>query len=138
MSRFPGCMGLTSCGFAAISCENTLMRIRGTNPLAVVSVLAIVLGCAGCGGGASGVALPSGGGSGSGSGSNNQSACNVMGTGQGTSLNGFRPFASDSPWNTDISGSPVDSNSDAIIRFIGPHIGLHPDFGLGQYQGSNI
>jgi hypothetical protein len=84
------------------------------------------------------VALPSGGGSGSGSGSNNQSACNVMGTGQGTSLNGFRPFASDSPWNTDISGSPVDSNSDAIIRFIGPNIGLHPDFGSGQYQGSNI
>jgi hypothetical protein len=114
------------------------MRIRGTNPLAVVSVLAIVLGCAGCGGGASGVALPSGGGSGSGSGSNNQSACNVMGTGQGTSLNGFRPFASDNPWNTDISGSPVDSNSDAIIRFIGPNIGLHPDFGSGQYQGSNI
>ena len=48
------------------------------------------------------------------------------------------PFASDSPWNKDISASPVDSNSSAIINFIGPTIGLHPDFGSGQYQGSNI
>ncbi len=61
-----------------------------------------------------------------------------MSTGQGASLNGFRPFASDNLWNTDISGAPVDANSDAIINFIGPSIGMHPDFGSGQYQGSNI
>ena len=61
-----------------------------------------------------------------------------MSVGQGASLNGFRPFASDSPWNTDISASPIDANSDAIINFIGGSIGLHPDFGAGQYQGSNI
>ena len=61
-----------------------------------------------------------------------------MSVGQGASLNGFRPFASDNPWNKDISASPVDSNSSAIISFIGPTIGLHPDFGSGQYQGSNI
>jgi hypothetical protein len=61
-----------------------------------------------------------------------------MSTGQGASLNGFVPFASDNPWNKDISASPVDANSTAIINFIGPTIGLHPDFGSGQYQGSNI
>jgi hypothetical protein len=32
----------------------------------------------------------------------------------------------------------VDANSDTIINFIGPTIGLHPDFGAGQYQGSII
>jgi hypothetical protein len=61
-----------------------------------------------------------------------------MSLGQGASLNGFRPFASDNLWNTDISNAPVDANSAAIINFIGPSIGLHPDFGSGQYQGSNI
>ena len=33
---------------------------------------------------------------------------------------------------------PVDVNSGAIINFIGPAVGLHPDFGSGQFQGSNI
>jgi hypothetical protein len=61
-----------------------------------------------------------------------------MSVGQGTSLNGFRPFPSDNPWNQDISASLVDPNSDAIITFIGPNIGLHADFGSGQYAGSNI
>jgi hypothetical protein len=61
-----------------------------------------------------------------------------MSTGQGPSLNGFLPFPSDSLWNKDISSSLVDANSTAIINFIGPTIGLHPDFGSGQYQGSNI
>jgi len=59
-------------------------------------------------------------------------------TGQGASLNGFRPFGSDNLWNQDISASPVDSNSSAIINFIGPTVGMHADFGSGQYQGSNI
>ena len=67
-----------------------------------------------------------------------QSACSAMSTGQGASLNGFRPFGSGSLWNKDISGSPVDPNSDAIINFIGPTVGMHADFGSGQYQGSNI
>ncbi|MGZ4731733.1 MAG: hypothetical protein ACXVZH_06285 [Terriglobales bacterium] len=61
-----------------------------------------------------------------------------MSIGQGASLNGFIPFASDNPWNKDISGSAVDANSSAIINFIGPSIGLHPDFGAGLYQGSNM
>ena len=66
------------------------------------------------------------------------SACSAMTAGQGGSLNGFVPFPSDNLWNKDISSAPVDSNSAAIINFIGPGIGLHPDFGAGQYQGSII
>ncbi len=61
-----------------------------------------------------------------------------MSTGQGASLNGFRPFTSANLWNQDVSGSPVDPNSDAMINFIGPNVGLHPDFGAGQYQGSDM
>jgi hypothetical protein len=61
-----------------------------------------------------------------------------MSTGQLTSLNGFRPFATDSPWNTDISQSQVDPNSTAIINYIGSTVGLHADFGSGLYNGSNI
>jgi hypothetical protein len=61
-----------------------------------------------------------------------------MSTGVGAALNGFLPFTSSSAWNQDISTAPVDPNSTAIINFIGPNIGLHPDFGAGQYNGSNI
>ncbi len=61
-----------------------------------------------------------------------------MSAGQGASLNGFRPFSSDSLWNQDISGAAVDPNSIAIINFIGSSVGMHADFGSGQYQGSNI
>ncbi len=61
-----------------------------------------------------------------------------MSTGQGASLNGFLPFVSSSLWNKDISASPVDPNSGAIINFIGPTVGMHADFGSGLYQGSII
>ncbi len=61
-----------------------------------------------------------------------------MSAGQGATLNGFLPFGSASLWNQDISGSPVDANSGAIINFIGPTVGMHADFGSGEYQGSNI
>jgi hypothetical protein len=61
-----------------------------------------------------------------------------MSTGLGASLNGFRPFGDDNLWNQDISAAAVDANSDAIINFIGPAVGMHADFGSGEYQGSNI
>jgi len=61
-----------------------------------------------------------------------------MSTGVGATLNGFVPFTSSNLWNTDISSAQVDANSDAIINFIGPGIGLHPDFGSGEYNGSDI
>ena len=66
------------------------------------------------------------------------SACAAMSTGPLASLNGFVPFDSTSPWNTDISDAPVDPNSDNIINFIGASTTLHPDFGSGEYQGSSI
>src|ERR1700730_979982 len=124
------------------------MEFCGQNLLAVSGLLALALLCGGCGGGAGASTLSPGGGgpgsggsgsgSGAGSGSNKQSACSAMSTGQGASLNCFPPFVSDNLWNKDVSGSSVDANSDAIISFIGPSIGLHPDSGSGQYQGSNI
>jgi len=77
------------------------------------------------------------GGTGGGSGSNS-SACNTISLGQGASLNGFLPFPADNAWNQDISAAAVDPNSAALISFIGPTIGLHPDFGSGLYNGSDI
>jgi hypothetical protein len=69
-------------------------------------------------------------------GSTQASNCSSMSLGQGASLGGFVPFPPDSLWNKDISAAPVDSNSSAIINFIGASVGVHPDFGAGQYQGS--
>ena len=132
------------------------MKFSWRRLLVATEVLVLALACVNCGGGAAGSALSSGGGSGSGgsnsggsggsggssgsggSGGNSQSACSAMSTGQGASLNGVRPFGSDNLWNQDISGSPVDSNSDAIINFIGSGVGMHADFGSGLYQGSII
>jgi hypothetical protein len=71
-------------------------------------------------------------------GSQQASACSQMAVGQGASLNGFIPFNSSSLWNQDISAAAVDPNSTAIINDIGASIGLHPDFGSGEYNGSDI
>ncbi len=71
-------------------------------------------------------------------GSPQTSNCSQMSTGQGASLNGFLPFPADNLWNKDISSSPIDPNSAAVINYIGPTIGLHADFGSGQYNGSYI
>lgn len=54
------------------------------------------------------------------------------------SLNGDVPFPADNAWNTDISGEPVDPNSDNLIASIGLSTGLHPDFGSGTYGGAII
>jgi hypothetical protein len=89
----------------------------------------------GCHGAASGPSEKSGDGGGTGGGAG---ACSAIALGQGASLNGFHPFPANNAWNQDISTSPVDSNSASIIRFIGSSVELHPDFGSGQYQGSNI
>jgi hypothetical protein len=66
------------------------------------------------------------------------SNCSQMSLGQGASLNGFVPFATDNLWNQDVSSAPVDPNSAAIINFIGASVAVHPDFGAGQYAGSTI
>jgi len=69
-------------------------------------------------------------------GSAQTSSCSQMSIGQGASLNGFLPFPSDNLWNKDISSASVDPNSAAIINYVGSTVGIHPDFGSGQYNGS--
>lgn len=64
--------------------------------------------------------------------------CSGMSLGQNASLNGFVPFPADNLWNTNIANAPVDPNSAALINFIGGSVGLHADFGSGEYNGSNI
>jgi hypothetical protein len=67
-----------------------------------------------------------------------QSPCSQMSLGRDTSLHGFIPFPPDNLWNQNISNSPVDPNSDAIINFIGSSTPLHPDFGAGLYDRQTI
>ena len=110
-----------------------------------LGALALTAALSACGGGGSSTTqLGSGSGSGgsgggtSGGGNGQNSACSAMSAGQGASLNGFLPFTSNNLWNKDISSAAVDPTSSAMINFIGANIGLHPDFGSGEYQGSNI
>jgi hypothetical protein len=72
------------------------------------------------------------------SGGNPLPSCSGMSLGQSASLKGFLPFPADNPWNQDISSASVDPNSAAMINFIGPGIGLHPDFGAGLYNGQSM
>lgn len=58
------------------------------------------------------------------------------GLGVGASLDGRRPFPDDNPWNTDISGAPVDPQSSTLIAACGSG-NLHPDFGT-VWQGAPI
>src|SRR5467141_1051799 len=66
------------------------------------------------------------------------SNCSSLSPGQGASLGGFVPFPVDSLWNADISSTPVDPNSAAVINFIGAGTFMHADFGAGQDLGSTI
>src|SRR5579871_1880777 len=58
--------------------------------------------------------------------------------GDNANLNGAVPFPADEAWNTDISHSDVDPNSDNLIASIGVNTGLHPDFGSGTYAHAII
>jgi hypothetical protein len=112
---------------------------RKPSTLAAFLLALLSLSLAGCGGYSSGQSQSSGSGGGGGGGGGTQtSACSAIATGQGASLDGFRPFPADNAWNQDVSSAGVDPNSDAIINFIGPTIGLHPDFGAGLYAGSSM
>lgn len=75
-----------------------------------------------------------GGGNGGGTGGGNL-ACNVMSTGLTASLNGFVPFTSSNLWNTDISSSPVDANSNSIIANWVGSVNVHPDWGTDPTYG---
>jgi hypothetical protein len=46
---------------------------------------------------------------------------------------GRRPFPADNWWNQDVSGAPVDLQSDAYIDSIGRTTRTHPDFGPPPY-----
>ncbi len=111
---------------------------NSSRPAAFLLTFLLALSMAGCG--VSSGKSQSGSGSGSGGGGNGvqDKACSGISVGQGASLNGFLPFPADSAWNQDVSAAAVDTNSDAIISFIGPSIGLHPDFGAGLYAGSSM
>ena len=108
---------------------------NSSKPSYLLSAL-LSLSLAGCGVSSSGKSQSGTGGGGGGG--QQTSACSVISTGQGASLNGFLPFPANNAWNQDISSAAVDPNSDAIINFIGPSIGLHPDFGSGLYAGSSM
>jgi hypothetical protein len=47
-------------------------------------------------------------------------------------------FPADNIWNTPITTSPRDANSDAYVAAIGAGTGPHPDFGSGLYEGRPI
>ena len=51
------------------------------------------------------------------------------------SLNGWRPFPDNNPWNASVDGLPVDPNSDRIVAAIGLSAALHPDFGTEPTYG---
>jgi len=117
------------------------MRTRFIHAAALFLIIVPSLGLAGCGGTASSQksdpGAGNGGGGGGGTGGQN-TPCNGITPGPVASLNGFLPFPTGNPWNQDISSAAVDPNSTAMIHFIGSSIGLHPDFGSGQYQGSTL
>src|SRR5664279_5581247 len=48
---------------------------------------------------------------------------------EGLTTGKLQVFPKDNPWNTDISNSETDPNSDNIIAGIGNTVHLHPDFG---------
>ncbi|HVP52963.1 MAG TPA: hypothetical protein VMT05_12670 [Terriglobales bacterium] len=115
------------------------MRTKPSYIFVLVLILPLLtVGCS-VGGGSNANSGGSGGGGGTGpGGGGNSSACSGISLGQGAALNGFLPFPADNAWNQDISAAPVDPNSAAIINLIGPSIGLHPDFGSGLYNGSDM
>lgn len=104
--------------------------MRGTTEILACLVLSAALAC---GGGSGPSPAPGAGAGGTGYGN-----LNGAGLGPGAPLNGALPFPADNPWNTDISGAPVDPGSDALIASIGLTTGLHPDFGSGTYNGAAI
>jgi hypothetical protein len=107
-----------------------------------IPVIILVLGLAfllSCGGGQTSTSASNpGGGGGTPPGGTPTGPCSVMSTGAGASLNGYLPLPATDEWNRDISASPVDPNSSAIINFVGSTIGLHTDFGAGLWNGSPI
>jgi len=53
-------------------------------------------------------------------------------------IGGCQIFPSDSIYNTPIDTLPVDAKSATYINAMSPNIGVHPDFGAGMWNNSNI
>src|SRR3954462_118160 len=47
-------------------------------------------------------------------------------------------FPADNPWNEKITNAPVAANSATLVASIGATSSLHPDFGQGMWDGSNM
>ena len=54
------------------------------------------------------------------------------------SIAGCPLFPANNVWNARVDNLPVDPNSNAYINSIGTNIGLHPDFGAGEWDGGPI
>jgi hypothetical protein len=94
---------------------------RGVGALVATFVLAAACGGGSSGGGQSGNPIIGGDGGGGGG---------------GGSIGSCQVFPSDNPWNTDISGAPVDPNSDKYMAHMnGATKKLHPDFGSDPSYG---
>src|SRR5215470_13282394 len=111
------------------------IKNSGARLLAALAALALTLLGSSCGTTAANNGGNPGGGGGGVAGN---TACKQVGTGIGASLGGFVPFPSDNLWNKDISSAAVDSNSATIINYIGSSTPVHPDFGAGLYNGSEM
>ncbi len=132
-----------------------MTRVKARVPCVWGGALALVIGLTACGGGGgsgSGGAASAGGSGAAASGGSTAAlpangatagplvyaSLGAASLGSGASLNGSVPFPADNPWNTDISGAPIDPASDQLIASIGLSTGLHPDFGAGLYAGARI
>lgn len=108
-------------------------RPPSTHPIPALGsmLLGLALGATlACGGGSA--AAPGGGTGGGGTGGGGTGGGGTGGGGgpvANGSLDGYRPFPADNPWNTDVSTLPADPSSAALIASIGLATGLHPDFG---------
>src|SRR4051794_11614144 len=61
-------------------------------------------------------------------------AASAAGGGAPAKVGGCRIFPANNPWNQRVDKLPVASNSDAVVRAIGPDEGMHADFGSGEYD----
>src|SRR4051812_16560623 len=65
-------------------------------------------------------------------------AAEAAGGGGLPKVGGCAIFPKNNPWNQRVDKLPVASNSDAVVRAIGPGGGMHADFGSGKYAGGPI
>jgi hypothetical protein len=65
-------------------------------------------------------------------------AASAAGGGAPPKVGGCAIFPKNNPWNQRVDKLPKASNSDAVVRAIGPDEGMHADFGSGKYDGGPI